>query len=537
MSGTAPDRTRIMTLRPVPNVTPLPSLVRSQARDKIKTIDELADIAAKARAAGRSVVLAHGVFDLVHLGHVRHLEAAAREGDILIVTCTADEHVNKGPDRPVFHDQIRAEMLAAMECIDWAGISFFPTAEQVIEIIKPDAYVKGQDYADSDEDVTGGIDLERQTVEAHGGKVVFTEDITFSSSSLINEHFARFDPEVQSYLDEKRNENLLDLALAAVDKIADLKVLVVGDAIIDEYQYTVPMGKSAKENIIASRFDGREVFAGGVVAAANHLSSFCKQVEVLTCLGRRDSYESLIRESLNENVSASFVYRRGVPTTRKCRFVDPGHMRKLFEVYHFDDTPLSGHSESEFCKLIEEQAPKYDLVIVTDFGHGLMTRKAIDKVTSKAKFLAVNAQSNSANHGFNLITKYKEADYISIDAPEARLATGDQFSDLGVLIEDDLRRHIDCRNFAVTHGENGSVVYEPGKGVSRVPAFTRQVVDTVGAGDAFLAITAPIIASGVPMEIAGFIGNAVGALKVGIVGHRQSVGKVPLVKFLTALLK
>ena len=108
---------------------------------------------------------------------------------------------------------------------------------------------------------------------------------------------------------------------------------------------------------------------------------------------------------------------------------------------------------------------------------------------------------------------------------------------MGVLIEDDLRRHIDCRNFAVTHGENGSVVYEPGKGVSRVPAFTRQVVDTVGAGDAFLAITAPIIASGVPMEIAGFIGNAVGALKVGIVGHRQSVGKVPLVKFLTALLK
>ena len=89
----------------------------------------------------------------------------------------------------------------------------------------------------------------------------------------------------------------------------------------------------------------------------------------------------------------------------------------------------------------------------------------------------------------------------------------------------------------MTHGENGSVVYEPDNGVSQVPAFTRQVVDTVGAGDAFLAITSPIIASGASMEVAGFIGNAVGALKVGIVGHRQSVGKVPLVKFLTALLK
>jgi rfaE bifunctional protein nucleotidyltransferase chain/domain len=526
-----------MTLRPVPNVTQLPTLVRSQARDKIKSLDELAVIAGKARAMGRTVVLAHGVFDLVHLGHVRHLEAAAREGDMLIVTCTIDENVNKGPDRPVFHDQIRAEMLAAMECVDWAGISHYPTAEQVIDIIKPDAYVKGQDYANSDEDVTGGIDAERQAVEAHGGKVVFTEDITFSSSTLINEHFARFDPEVQSYLDEMRNNDLMEKAMKAIESIADLKVLVVGDAIIDEYQYTVPMGKSAKENIIASRFDGREVFAGGVVAAANHLSTFCKEVEVITCLGRRDSHEDLIRESLNENVSASFIYRRGVPTTRKCRFVDPGHMRKLFEVYHFDDAPLSGHAESEFCKLIAEKAPNYDVVIVTDFGHGLMTQKAINKVTEKAQFLAVNAQSNSANHGYNLITKYREADYICIDAPEARLATADRFTDLGVLIEDNLRDQIDCQRFAVTHGENGSVVFEPENGVSRVPAFTRQVVDTVGAGDAFLAITSPIVAKGASMEVAGFIGNAVGALKVGIVGHRQSVGKVPLVKFLTALLK
>ena len=526
-----------MTLRPVPNVTPLPTLVRSQARDKIKTVEELAKMADRARELGRTVVLAHGVFDLVHLGHVRHLEAAAREGDVLIVTCTADEHVNKGPDRPVFHDQIRAEMLAAMECVDWAGISRFPTAEQVIDVVRPDIYVKGRDYIDTDGDVTGGIDAERQTVEAHGGRVVFTEDITFSSSSLINDHFARFDPEVQAFLDQMRNADLLDSALTAIDSVADLKILLVGDAIIDEYQYTVPMGKSAKENIIASRFDGREVFAGGVVAAANHLSTFCKQVEIVTCLGRRDSYEGLIRDSLNDNVSANFVYRRGVPTTRKCRFVDPGHMRKLFEVYHFDDEPLSGRLESEFCQIVGDKAKDFDVVIVTDFGHGLMTQKAIETVTDKARFLAVNAQSNSANHGYNLITKYTEADYICIDAPEARLATADRFTDLGVLIEDRLRREIDCHKFAVTHGENGSVMFDPKSGISRVPAFTRQVVDTVGAGDAFLAITSPLVANGAHMEVAGFIGNAVGALKVGIVGHRQSVGKVPLIKFVTALLK
>jgi sugar/nucleoside kinase (ribokinase family) len=114
---------------------------------------------------------------------------------------------------------------------------------------------------------------------------------------------------------------------------------------------------------------------------------------------------------------------------------------------------------------------------------------------------------------------------------------GDRFSDIADLIATDLRGAIDCRNFAVTQGERGCVVYSPSTGVRRVPAFTRQVVDTVGAGDAFLAVTSPIVAAGTNMEVAGFIGNAVGALKVGIVGHRQSVEKIPVKKYITTLLK
>jgi len=148
----------------------------------------------------------------------------------------------------------------------------------------------------------------------------------------------------------------------------------------------------------------------------------------------------------------------------------------------------------------------------------------------------VNAQTNSANIGYNLITKYPRADYISIDAPEARLATQNRRGELSDVIEQ-LRSGIQCDKFAITHGNHGCVVFAEGEGYSRIPAFTTRALDTVGAGDAFLSLSAPCLAAGMPMEWAGVIGNTAGALKVGIVGHRSAVDKVPLFKAVTALLK
>ncbi len=509
----------------------------ARGRDKIKSVEELAELAVACRARGQTVVLCHGVFDLMHMGHVRHFEEARRHGQVLIVTVTADRYVNKGPGRPVFPATFRGEMLAAMENVDWVGISNWPSAEGVIRLVKPDVYVKGSDYENPGDDLTGMIESERQAVADNGGRIVFTDDITFSSSSLINQYLGVFDPVVHGYLSQLRETDFRDRALAAIDSVHDLKVLLVGDAIVDEYQYAVPMGKAAKENIIASRFERQETFAGGVFAAANHVADFCREVEVISCLGRKDPHEELIRDSMRRNVALNLIYRNDAPTTRKCRFVDPGHMRKMFEIYHFNDAPLTGSGEREVCELIAAKAPDFDVVIVTDFGHGMITRWATNLLTEHSRFLAVNAQSNSGNLGYNLITKYRKADYICIDEPEARLAMADRFGDLGDLIAVGLRSGINCDRVIITHGQNGCVSYGRETGITKIPAFTRQVVDTVGAGDAFLAITSPVISAGADMELAGFIGNAVGAIKVGIVGHRQSVEKVALKKFVTALLK
>lgn len=506
-------------------------------RGKIVTVEELAIIVAGLKKSGTKVVQAHGTFDLLHLGHVKHLESARSKGDALIVTITADKYVNKGPNRPVFNEQLRAEMLAALEVVDYVAINHHLDAVSAIKIIKPSFYAKGQDYINPEGDVTGKITAEREAIESVGGAIVFTEEMTFSSTELINRNMNIYEPHLQAHLEGLRANNGLDTLNAIVDSIKDMRVLIVGDAIIDEYQYVLPMGKSSKENMIATRYQDIERFAGGVFATANHVADFVKSVEIITVLGDREDYSALLRNSLKPNITLTPILREGTPTTRKTRFVDPSYIRKLFEVYHFDDEPLTRAMEDKLNDAISKRIGEYDVVIANDFGHGMINPTTVKLLCEESKFLAVNTQSNSANMGYNLIHKYPRADFVCIDAPEARLAVTDKISPIEEVIRSRLTSRIDCSRFIITHGKHGCVTYEHGDVVHTIPAVTKSVIDTVGAGDAFLAVTTPMVAAGAALNKVGFIGNIAGALKVAIVGHQKSVEKVAVLKSLTALLK
>lgn len=507
------------------------------AEGKILPIKAIGELTRAARNRGQTVVHAHGVFDLIHVGHLRHLKEAAGLGDILVITITEDAHVNKGPGRPVFSEQLRAEMLAALELVDYVGINRASSAEPAIEAIRPSIYIKGPDYENQGEDITGKISSEQAEVEKFGGRLVITHDITFSSSALINRHLDIHDPELQEFLSYARARNALKAVHEALARIENYRVLVVGDTIIDDYQYVTPIGKSPKENMIATIYNDCEVFAGGVIATANHLASLCREVDVVTTLGTVESCEELVRESVKDNVNLQLFHRPGSPTVRKRRFIDPTYMRKLFEVYFMEDAHPPQETTNAIDNHLHRVAGDYDLVLVNDFGHGAIPASTVDVLCQKARFLAVNAQSNSGNLGFNLITRYPRADYISIDAPEARLALSNKYDDVDTLAGQLIPGRINCPRIAITHGKNGCFTYQVGGRTLKVPAFTKTIVDTVGAGDAFLAVTSPAVAAETDMDIVGLIGNAAGAIKVGIVGHRNSIDKISLTKFLTSLLK
>ena len=417
---------------------------------KITTIAAIAEQAQKFRAEGRVVVQAHGTFDLLHLGHVRHLEAARALGDVLVVTITADRYVNKGPGRPVFSEALRAEMLAALHFVTYVAVAEAPDAIDAIDAIRPSIYAKGNDYQNPDGDITGKITLERQTVEAHGGSIQFTDEITFSSTELINRHFNLFEPHVQNHLSGLRDDGSLNAILGFIEKIKDYRVVLVGDAIIDEYQYVLPMGKPPKEHIIATRYQDNEIFAGGIFAAANHVATFCEEVHIITCLGSDHSHEGLIRSTLKPNVKLHALVRPNAPTTLKRRFVDPSSMRKLFEVYHMNDEPLTGDLDEQLRSYVERLCPTADVVITIDFGHGLIGPNIVDSLVASSRFLAVNTQSNSANLGYNLITRYPRADYVCIDGPEARLALSDRISTAGDVVFHLAARMKECPKLVVT---------------------------------------------------------------------------------------
>jgi rfaE bifunctional protein nucleotidyltransferase chain/domain len=507
---------------------------------KLVSLVDLVTVGDALRAAGRRITLCHGVFDLMHVGHLRHLKSAREFGDVLVVSITADQWVNKGPGRPAFAAELRAEMLSGLDAIDYVAIVDEPSAHSVIEALKPDFYVKGSEYADASKDITGKIAVEQDLVESFGGRLVFTDDIVFSSSRLLNQYFAFEEGPVRQYLDHCRGGEFEAKIFDVLDRVKDLRVLLVGETIIDHYVYVDALGKAAKENIIATQHRGEELFAGGVVAAANHLAAICPNLSVVTMVGDAEhgnNYENLIREQLVPTVDLSVVYRPGGPTVRKTRFVEPTYVRKLFEVYHMEDAPLPSERQNSFHDTLRAKIAEADVVVVCDFGHGLLTNDTVKILETEASFLAVNAQSNAGNTGYNLISKYSKPDFVCLDMMEARLAVGEKHLALTEIVRSRLPDLVHCPNIIVTHGKAGCFVSNRGKEPIHIPSFGGAAVDTVGAGDAFYVIAAPCVAAGADCEMAGFLGNVAGAIKIGIVGHRRYLTRLELQRYVKTLLK
>lgn len=159
---------------------------------KILELDELAIKLEQLKAEGKKIAHCHGCFDLMHPGHIKYFQASKKMGDILVVTLSPDEFIDKGPGRPVFNQTLRAESIAALECVDFVAINKWPTAENTLRLLKPNYYVKGQEF-EKLEDKTGKIQKEYDVVNEIGAEMRFTHEIVFSSTKLLEGHFLKKD--------------------------------------------------------------------------------------------------------------------------------------------------------------------------------------------------------------------------------------------------------------------------------------------------------------------------------------------------------
>jgi rfaE bifunctional protein nucleotidyltransferase chain/domain len=501
----------------------------------LKSIESLADELSGLRQQGSRVVMCHGVFDPLHLGHILHLQAARRFGDVLVVSVTPDRFVNKGPWRPLFNERLRAEAVSAVRVVDYVVVNDHPTAVEAIQRLRPDVYVKGSDYADLESDLTGGISDELAAVKDVGGRIEFTDETVYSASSLVNGPLSPYPEGVRGFLDDIRTRYSASEVIDHLQGLSSVRPIVIGEAIIDEYCYVTPLAKAPRESIIAARYDSLESFAGGAVSTANHLAGFCDEVTLVAMIGPDPAEKKVVEDRLAANVRFIPVVATDRGTVIKRRFLDGAHLTKMFEVQYLDTKQISGETEETAAQLLSSLLPTHDLAVVNDFGHGFLSQCLRDLIIDKSQFLALNTQSNSANLGFNMITRYQSADYCCIDLAEARLATGVQQGDPDYCGQA-LRVDMNASAFMITTGTTGATLATDERGMFQAPALSPTVIDRVGAGDAFFAITSPWVFRGLPDELAPFVGNCVGALQVGIVGNRTPVGPVPLYKFITSLL-
>jgi rfaE bifunctional protein nucleotidyltransferase chain/domain len=514
--------------------------VIDKVKDKIIDVETFIILREDFKKQSRNVIFCHGVFDLLHPGHIIHLEEAKSLGDILVVSVTSELFVRKGPGRPYFNDDLRLKSLAALSCVDYVILSKNYTAVDVINKIKPDLYVKGSEYSISENDVTEMIDVEVNEVKKYGGNVHYTSGVTSSSTKLINNYFNVFSDNTKSYLVEFSKKHTFKELQEIINEIANKKVLVIGDVIIDEYVFCSVQGLMSKDYGFSTRYQGEERYLGGILAIANHISSFTNKVNVCSVIGDEPHIHSRILNDLGNKMFLDLNVDSNFKTVVKRRFLSRRGIRneydKLFSVNNlFEKNDDSHLNKNDFYKKLEKNIGEYDVVILVDYGHGLIDSKAMDIIQDKAKFLALNCQTNSSNFGSNLITKYKRADTFTMDEKEISLATSDNVTDVKLLLSH-IHKYFGEKRGWLTLGSKGALGIDSNKDTVLCPAFTLNIQDTVGAGDAFFSLASLCDHSNIPHEISAFLGNIAGGIAVNILGNSRGVDKTEFLKFVSTLI-
>lgn len=486
---------------------------------------------------GKKIILCHGVFDLLHIGHIKHLSKAKDLGDILVVSITPDKYVNKGPGRPAFNENLRADAISAMQDVDYVSINETATAVNVIKKIKPNIFCKGNDYKNNIDDITGEIKNEIKEIKKYKGKIVYTDEISFSSSRLINNSTNFYSPN-QKKIIKKISKNFQFKAIKKiVDNFKNIKILVIGETIIDQYNFCEAVGKSGKEPILVLKQNSKQQYFGGVLSIAQNLSKFSNKVSIISTIGEKKEYLKDINLNIPKSIKKNFIYKKNSPTIVKKRFVDSLTKNKIIGVYKINDEILSSNDEKIFNKLLNREIPKHDLVIVSDYGHGMISKISANLICRKSKFLALNAQVNATNIGYHTIRNYKNFNTLIINEKEMRHEMRDKINNLEILMSN-LSKEKNIKNVVVTRGATGSILYHKvNKKFYYSEAFARKIIDKIGAGDTMLAVLAMCIKNKIDQNLTLLISSLAAAQSVETLGNKNTLSKINMLKTIENILK
>jgi len=488
--------------------------------EKILEPVDLAGIREQLAAEGKTVVQCHGCFDIVHPGHIRYLRFARERGDVLIVSLSGDDVVGKGYDRPYIHEQLRAENLAVLEFVDYVCVDHHTWAGPILEQLRPDIYIKGKEY---EQKADPRFLRERELVESYGGKVIFSSgDVVYSSSFIIDAHSHRF-----PFQDEKvarfctRHALTLDRLNATLQGAVGKRVLVVGDPILDHYVRCDAAEVASESPVLSVSPVAEDWFVGGAGLIALQLSALGLTCELLTAVEASGS-EGFRARLDDMDVSLDAVTTDARPVYIKTRYLVDG--KKVFKVNTGRRAPLSTVAAEALLSRLRERLPEVDALVVVDFGYGMFSERTAEAIAQAAEeagrpwFVDVSGRTK-AN-----VLKFKRPTLATPTEDELRFALADRESGIAPLAAR-YYQQTGAEQLIVTLSERGVLLFHPPKeGEGRLhtdylPALTRHPVDTVGAGDVFLAAQVLTHLAGEDTVLGLYLGSALAALHLGRLGN------------------
>ena len=254
-------------------------------------------------------------------------------------------------------------------------------------------------------------------------------------------------------------------------------------------------------------------------------------------LGEKKEFYREIKKNFGKSIRSNFIFKKKSPTIFKKRFVDHVSNNKVLGVYNINDEALYEDEEIKLYNMLNKNLHKFDLVIVSDYGHGFISNKTSKLLCSKSKFLALNAQVNAANIGYHSMRKYKNLNFLIINEKEIRHELRNKSQDLKILIKK-LAKEQNIKNIVVTRGKNGAVLYSLDKNIFRYSdAFAKMTVDKIGAGDAMLSLIALSLKSKLSYDLSLLIGSLAAAFSTETMGNKEPVSKIKILKSLEHIIK
>ena len=488
---------------------------------KIFSVADLSAERARLRQAGKTVVQCHGCFDIVHPGHIRYLRFARSLGDVLIVTVSSDDVVMKGYERPYIPEDLRLDSLAELSCVDYVALSVDEWAGPVLEAIQPDIYVKGREYESKSDPRFAN---EKKIVESYGGRVVLgSGDVIFSSTEIGRRKRNTLDMEQQKIQRFCRSNEITAARLKnAISRFSDLRVLVLGDAIIDHYAHCEGARVASESPIISVKPISEEWFVGGAGLITRQAAALGAKATFVTCCAEDEGFER-IQSTLRRfgaEVHNLLVPSRGTYT--KSRFLVGG--KKVFKVDRGNPAPIPIETTAELIGRLGELLESHDGLVVTDFGYGLFGSTLSEAISELAATAGKPYFADVSTNGQANILKFRGPQLATPTEDELRFALADAESGISNLASRYYAAS-GAKGLIVTMGRRGSLAFEPPskKGLrlrtDYLPALEVNEVDAVGAGDVFLTGASLAQLAGEPMPVGMYVGSSLASISAGVLGN------------------